>query len=343
MRKKYKVLVTALGGILGPSLVKALLLSETEFDIHGCDVTSECYGQAFVQEYHQVPFASDPEYIEVIANLCKTIGVDCIIPASDLEIQTLVRADNKLISIPIICQQDNTLSIASDKLATAKHLDSAIILSPWADGNDSAAVKRMLQQTGFPVIVKPRKSSGSRLVKKVEDHAALDKALETIHEPFVQAYLDDDSGEYSVGVFRCDEFEESIAFRREFHPLISGCSWFAELDQVPEVTQYAMQVARSIGALGSINVQLRFTREGPRLLEVNPRFSSLVAARAACGFMDAEWSVLNALGVNICSPKQPYKPIKFHRFLHEVVDFGDGYMGLSRWSPHLHSNVNDEQ
>ena len=35
MRKKYKVLVTALGGILGPSLVKALQLSETDFDIYG--------------------------------------------------------------------------------------------------------------------------------------------------------------------------------------------------------------------------------------------------------------------------------------------------------------------
>ena len=343
MRKKYKVLVTALGGILGPSLVKALQLSKTDLDIHGCDVTPQCYGQAFVQEYHQVPLASDSDYIEAIADLCKTMDVDCVIPASDPEIQTLVRPDNNLISIPIICQKEDTLSIFSDKLATAAHLDSSIILSPWADGNDREAIEQVLQQTGYPLIVKPRRSSGSRSVSKVEDKASLDKALKNTHEPFVQAYLDNDGGEYSVGVFRCDEFEESIAFKREIHPINSGCSWFAELDQVPEVTQYAMQVARSIGALGSINVQLRLTREGPRLLEVNPRFSSLVAARAACGFMDAEWSVLNALGINISSPQQPYKPIKFHRFLHEVVDYGDGYMGLSRWSPHLYSNVNDEQ
>ena len=342
MRKKYKVLVTALGGILGPSLVKALQLSETDFDIHGCDVTPQCYGQAFVQEYHQVPLASDGEYIKAIADLCKTMNVDCVIPASDPEIQTLVRSDNKLISIPIICQQENILRIFSDKLATAEHLDSLVVLSPWADGNDREAIEQVLQQTGYPVIVKPRRSSGSRSVSKVEDQVSLDKALKNTHEPFVQAYLDDNGGEYSVGVFRCDEFEESIAFKREIHPINSGCSWFAELDQVPEVTQYAMQVARSIGAMGSINVQLRLTREGPRLLEVNPRFSSLVAARAASGFMDAEWSILNALGINISSPQQPYKPIKFHRFLHEVVDYGDGYMGLSRWSPHLYSNVNDE-
>ena len=343
MRKKYKILVTAIGGILGPSLVKALRLSGTDFDIHGCDVGSECYGQAFVQEYHQVPLASDPKYIAEIVGLCKTIGVDCLIPASDPEIQTLVRADNKLIPAPIICQQEDTLNIFGDKLATAEHLASSITLSPWADGNDPKAVKRVLQQTGFPVIVKPRRSSGSRLVNKVGDQATLDKALETTYEPFVQAYLDDSGGEYSVGIFRCDEFEEAISFKREIHPINSGCSWFAELDQVPEVTQYAMQVARSTGALGSINVQLRVTREGPRLLEVNPRFSSLVAARAACGFMDAEWSVLNALGTNICPPQQPYKPMRFHRFLHEVLDFGDGYMGLTKWSPHLYSNVSDEQ
>ena len=27
----------------------------------------------------------------------------------------------------------------------------------------------------------------------------------------------------------------------------------------------------------------------------------------------------------------------------KLTGAGDGYMGLSRWSPHLHSNVNDEQ
>ena len=129
MRKKYKILVTAIGGILGPSLVKALRLSKTDFDIHGCDVAAECYGQAFVQEYHQVPLASDPEYLAEIVGLCTTIGFDCIIPASEPEIQTLVRADEKLASTPIICQQEDTLNIFGDKLATAEHLASSITLS----------------------------------------------------------------------------------------------------------------------------------------------------------------------------------------------------------------------
>ena len=343
MRKKYKVLVTALGGILGPSLVKALQLSEIDFDIHGCDVTAECYGQALVQECHQVSHATDPGYIDEIAKLCTTLGVDFIIPASDPEIEILVGADTALASTSLICQPEEILSTFGDKLIAVEHLASSITLSPWADGTDRKAVKRVVEQTGFPIIVKARRSSGSRAVNKVEDPESLDRALETTREPFVQAYLDDSGGEYSVGIFRCDGFEEAISFRREIHPIMSGCSWFAELDQDSEVTQYAMQVAKSTSALGSINVQLRVTRDGPRLLEVNPRFSSLVAARAACGFMDAEWSILTALGTTICPLKHPYRPMRFHRFTHEVVDFGDGYMGLPEWSPYLHSHVAGEK
>jgi hypothetical protein len=74
--------------------------------------------------------------------------------------------------------------------------------------------------------------------------------------------------------------------------------------------------------------------DGVQLLEINPRFSSLVAARAICGCKDLEWSLKLALKLKNLERVQNYKEIRFRRYLHELVDFGDGFEAISEWSPH---------
>jgi len=79
-------------------------------------------------------------------------------------------------------------------------------------------------------------------------------------------------------------------------------------------------------------VQVRKSAAGVRLLEVNARFSSLAPARAYAGFRDVEWSVVLALGREPEVPRDGYRPIKFHRFVHEMVDDGSGYAPIPQWS-----------
>jgi biotin carboxylase len=79
-------------------------------------------------------------------------------------------------------------------------------------------------------------------------------------------------------------------------------------------------------------VQVGKTDEGPLLLEINPRFSSLAAARGVSGFTDVEWSIKIALGLEIILPGD-YKHIRFRRFFHELIDLGEGFQALADWSP----------
>ena len=80
-------------------------------------------------------------------------------------------------------------------------------------------------------------------------------------------------------------------------------------------------------------MQVRKNASGVWLLEINPRFSSLAAARAACGFRDVEWSVAAALGEFDAGTKPALKQMRFHRFISELVDFGAGYKVLDQWVP----------
>ena len=42
---------------------------------------------------------------------------------------------------------------------------------------------------------------------------------------------------------------------------------------------------------GSINIQLRLTKNGPRVFEINPRFSSTALMRHRIGFSDVLWAI----------------------------------------------------
>ena len=58
-------------------------------------------------------------------------------------------------------------------------------------------------------------------------------------------------------------------------------------------------IAKNWNLEGSINVQLRITKKGPVIFEINPRFSSTVLFRHLFGFKDLEWSLQDAMNLDL--------------------------------------------
>ena len=334
MTEAIQVLVTGVGGDLGQALVKALRLSTRPIVCHGSDADEAGVGAVFVESFQILPRAEDPSYVNVLDRVCGALGVDVVIPGSEQEIAVLSQLGQppRLPSgIRVICQQWRWIERYGDKLTCMQTLTGHVELSPFADGADRQAVADVIQQVGFPVVVKSRRSRGSRSLRVVHDQPELDRALKATSLPLLQAFLDDSGGEFSVGVFACEPFSSAIAFKRQLGP--SGCSWFAQTSTDASVLDYAMAIARLSHLKGSANIQVRKTSQGVRLLEVNPRFSSLVAARAACGFRDVEWAIELALGRSLEQPDGEFRHLRFRRFFHELVDVGEGFKAVAQWSP----------
>lgn len=330
-----KVLVTAVGGDLGQALVKALRLCRQPVEVHGCDADRDSVGAAFVDSYHCVPFASaTADYIQTLDHLCRSQEIQIVVPGSEAEIYVLSRLGSSP-SLPcgahVICHGGPWIDTYGDKLDCMRALDGKIELPFFAAGDDEETVNRLVARTGFPVVVKSRRSSGSRTIRIARDREELLRALGEVPSPLAQEYLAPAGNEFSAGVFICDQFESAIAFKRDLGP--SGCSWFAQVSSDSAVLEYVRNVAHATGLRGSANIQVVKTPSGVRLLEVNPRFSSLVAARAICGFRDLEWSIQLSLGLKIDPPSGNYKSIRFRRFFHELIDFGDGYTAVPEWQP----------
>jgi len=329
-----RILVTAVGGDLGQALIKALRLSKRSIGCYGCDMDGEGIGGAFVDSFVVVPRADDPRYVDVLDRLCSSKNIHAIVPGSESEIYVLSRLGRPP-RLPggaaIICQDASWIDTYGDKLACMNALDGKVELAPFADGTNHQTVSRLIDEVGFPLVVKSRRSSGSRSVRRAYNRTQLDDALRETPNPLVQAFIDASEQEFSIGIFVCEHFASAIAFQRDLGPV--GCSWVAETSRDEAVLKYARSIAEITDVKGSANIQVGKTAEGIRLFEINPRFSSLVAARAACGFRDAEWSVELALGLTPEIPKSDFKNIRFRRFFHELLDFGEGFKAASEWSP----------
>jgi carbamoyl-phosphate synthase large subunit len=59
------------------------------------------------------------------------------------------------------------------------------------------------------------------------------------------------------------------------------------------------RIADVVELVGAINVQLRVDAEGPKVFEINPRFSSTVGFRDRLGYRDFVWSVMARKGLAI--------------------------------------------
>ena len=63
------------------------------------------------------------------------------------------------------------------------------------------------------------------------------------------------------------------------------------------------KIATGLDLRGSMNIQLRLTDKGPRVFEINPRFSSTVLMRHRIGYRDVLWTIEEAEGKSINFPK----------------------------------------
>jgi carbamoyl-phosphate synthase large subunit len=210
-RSHIRVLVTALGGDLGQALVKSLRVGETSFEIAGCDQDESGVGQAFVSSFHAVPPASDAAvYVDSVDALCRRHKIDAIVPASEAEISVLSQVGQRLPSgTSVVCQPGPWLRVFGDKLDCMQALKGHLHLAAFADSSDQKAVKELVRSVGFPLVVKARRSSGSRGIATVKSEDELAASIAQGPARVVQEFIDDQEGEFSVGVFRLRRLHRS--------------------------------------------------------------------------------------------------------------------------------------
>lgn len=331
--KKYNILITAMGGDVGQSIAKALRLGSLPVILHGSDANKNGVGGAFVDYMHTLPLARDTaEYFDALNGLVETENIDVVIPASEVEIAAAgLHADRLLKPGRLLMQSKEWIDSYADKLTVMRQLRAKEIqLAAFADASSPEEVLDLTSKVKFPVVVKSRKGFGSKTVGYANNEIKMQELIRQLSPAVVMEYIPDDGGEFSVGAFRSGNHCIVLPVKRSLGPV--GCTWYGEVAIDEDVVSYAKSIAEASALQGAANIQVRKNNNGVFLLEINPRLSSLSAARAAAGFNDAEWWVRMLLGLPIEYPLE-YCTLKFQRYFGEMIDVGSGWECPRLWSP----------
>ncbi len=308
-----KYLVTAVGGDIGQAVVRILRRLDEGGFILGTDLYDDHAGRYRVDKFEIVPQAGDPSYVSRIVELSRRHEIDFVIPINEYEIQALKKSEQVDAGLrsELIVARGPHVDVCFDKFVCNKFLESKGIPLPWTQTADKIP-------PAYPCILKRRHGSGSKGLHVLQNEEEYRFFSEREKGSVLQQLLLPDSEEYTCGVFRARgaDIVRVIVLKRK---LFGGLTGSATVIESAPVEDYCKRIAEALGLEGAVNVQLRLTKNGPRMFEINPRFSSTVGFRDAVGFRDLLWSMQQQKGDPI-DPFDSRKAIgkRFYRFFDEM-------------------------
>jgi nucleoside-diphosphate-sugar epimerase len=302
------VAVTAVGGGVGQSVLRALANSDLRSRTIGMDARAMSAGLYWVDAPYLVPFARDDRaYIERLAEICESEMVDVLIPGSDPEVTVLARnqAHFKSLGTELILGSVQAVELCQDKL-----LASEACMAEGLPFIRTVSLREAQQNAGsmkYPVITKPRAGSGSIGVKLLFSAAEL-LQLPSKADLVVQPYLapetaSDVSTDHRAVLGRLDQSDElSLQYYIGGSGEILGSFVSVNrlkdgvpIDIVPAADHPShtagmriVQFLASKGLRGPVNLQGRMVNGEPQFFEINPRYTGLTSTRTMMSYREVD-------------------------------------------------------
>jgi len=279
------LLITGAGAGIGQSIIKAIKLSSIKTNIVAVDCDCRAVGLYRAEKAYIVPRCDANDYIPKIIEICQQEKIDLIFVGTDVELMILAEHKEEIesqTSAKIIVSDLKTVNIANDKWQTVEFLKNAHLPYPqtWQ--------VQYLSQATLPAVVKPRVGARSVDVVLVETTDELKRVVNAITDPIIQEYLADDDSEYTCSAFFYEgEYYGVICARRW---LRDGDTYKAYFCHDAELEVFIKKIGEKLNITGPCNFQLRKTKTGPKIFEINCRFSGTTGAASFLGF-----NIANAL------------------------------------------------
>lgn len=336
---RINVLVTGIGGGgHGEQILKALKLSSLGLYIVGTDVTAESSGKHYVNSFHQLPYASDPNYGTMFFDIVDKHRIQFVFHGSEPELRFLSenREEMERRGVMHCLNSRETISLCMNKFNTYRTLESRGLVLPKYRKIDSL---EEVEKIDFcPVVLKPNTSSGGsahvHLALDLEEAFLLSKyLLKRKIDVVAQEYVGDYEQEYTIGVSSdvSGNVLGSVIVRRKLGTSLSTRLKIREGKQTYMIStgisqgdvchgdllkEQAARIARLLDSRGPLNIQGRLVGERLMLMEVNPRLSGTTSLRAMAGYNEPELMI--RYYVNKEKWSGDYKDVTILRTLEEM-------------------------
>ena len=238
---------------------------------------------------------TEEAYIRAIERICEQEKIDTIFPSFDPHVYVFAknkeRFDRFGVLIPI--PDYETVIVTVDKFRTICAAQEAGFPCPRTYLPESMDdLRRISEELGFPLVIKPRFTAGGRGMEIVRDSRELSAKMRFVLEkqdmPMIQEYIPGrEKPNINFLLSKSGELKVGFSGRqlRHFFRLSLNVPTARE-SSVPEpYVEHATRLAKNLGYWGAINIETKFDpRDGiPKLMEINPRFAASLGTRIELG------------------------------------------------------------
>jgi carbamoyl-phosphate synthase large subunit len=272
-----KIILFTGGGGAGSEALYSLLLDAYITHFADADITSKPYILPSSQ-WHNIPYASDPDFIEALQALCRKLNVDLLIPGVDEELIPIAQKSEGF-SCQIILPPLGFISTHLDKFISNKDLEKHGISVP------KTYIATQLENISYPCITKPRKGRGSRGFAIIHSKEELKAHLLLSHLPQEEFIVQ----ELLVGLeYTVTMVADLMGKLRSVVPvkiaLKKGITIRAITEYNDDITNFCRKIHAAYQVPGIYNIQLIVTKTGDiKLFEINPRISTTACLALAAG------------------------------------------------------------
>jgi carbamoyl-phosphate synthase large subunit len=289
------IMVTASGAPGTAALLRALRENgQREVRLVGTDMSDRSIGRHLCDAFHIVPAGSDPAFADALLELCRTEGVDAVLPQSSFDLLGLAEAKERFEGIAVLVSSPEAIHRSNDKAETYELLHRIGVRAPEfrrvKGAREVAAAAEELGYPERPVCFKPGFSSGSRGFRVLDP--TVDRAHQLLHErPGSVAMrleeavelLPEQGGpdllvmELATGGERTiDGFAERgrilLGHPKTREAMRAGLAMFFETLEDPALMETAAKIVGELELDHFFNIQL----VGEHVIEINPRISTIV-------------------------------------------------------------------
>ncbi len=274
---RQAILVTGVGGNVGQGVLRILRTLDLPFRLVGTNTSLPCGGTHLCDALHKTPFATAPEFLEFMRDLCQRERVALILPCTDYEAYYLADAPGLP---PAVTSPPATQRAFLDKLETWQLCVAAGV--PFARSFLPSAYPG-----GFPAtLVKPREGRGSRGIHvDPADPRGFDDSF-VVQERIIGPEIT-----VAFYVTRAGRTHGFIALERE---LGAGATMLCTVTHAWDAVLAPLiaTFVAAFGVRGSCNIQAIVRANGEIVpFEVNGRISGTASIRHRLGFRDVEYAV----------------------------------------------------
>jgi carbamoyl-phosphate synthase large subunit len=255
-------------------LVKFIREALTDNDqIWGADNSKYAPAFHYCDNTFLLPKVTDTDYVDTLINFCKKNKIDMVIPLIDPELEVLAAQRQRFYdeNILAVISPPKTVEITFDKYLTYKFGKDNGLNVPVTVLSVEEALKLIEEgKLNWPLAVKHRKGSASMNITYCQNKKQLINAFETCPFPMIQEFIDGD--EYGYDLFGDFEFRPISVFCKKKLKMRAGETDKAISTDNKELIELGLKIMQNLQLFGPMDVDVLISPQGPKLLEMNPRF-----------------------------------------------------------------------